>query len=30
MFPDDADVIKVQQAFYDPFEYLLLRHKEGD
>ncbi|MGV6806532.1 MAG: heterodisulfide reductase-related iron-sulfur binding cluster [bacterium] len=29
MFPDDADVKKVQQAFYDPFEYLWLRHK-GD
>jgi len=29
MYPDDADVIKVQQAFYDPFEYLFLRHKEG-
>ncbi len=29
MFPDDEDVKKVQQAFYDPFEYLMLRHKEG-
>jgi Fe-S oxidoreductase len=29
MFPDDPDVIKVQQAFYDPFEYLWLRHKGG-
>jgi Fe-S oxidoreductase len=29
MFPDDADVKKVQAAFYDPFEYLMLRHKEG-
>jgi glycerol-3-phosphate dehydrogenase subunit C len=29
MFPDDADVLKVQKAFYDPFEYLFLRHKEG-
>ncbi|MDG1446776.1 MAG: heterodisulfide reductase-related iron-sulfur binding cluster [Porticoccaceae bacterium] len=29
MFPDDPDVIKVQQAFYDPFEYLHLRHKAG-
>jgi Fe-S oxidoreductase len=28
MFPDDEDVKKVQQAFYDPFEYLMLRHKE--
>ena len=30
MFPDDPDVKKVQQAFYDPFEYLMLRHKEGN
>lgn len=29
MFPDDADVRKVKNAFYDPFEYLMLRHKEG-
>ncbi|MHB1292178.1 MAG: heterodisulfide reductase-related iron-sulfur binding cluster, partial [Sulfuricella sp.] len=29
MFPDDADVQKVKEAFYDPFEYLMLRHKEG-
>ncbi|MFO8024979.1 heterodisulfide reductase-related iron-sulfur binding cluster [Thiohalophilus sp.] len=29
MFPDDEQVKKVQQAFYDPFEYLMLRHKEG-
>jgi Fe-S oxidoreductase len=29
MFPDDADVSKVQQAFFDPFEYLALRHKAG-
>ena len=28
MFPDDADVIKVQQHIFDPFEYLMLRHKE--
>ncbi len=28
MFPDNTDVQKVQQAFYDPFEYLMLRHKE--
>lgn len=27
MFPDDADVIRVQQAIFDPFEYLMLRHK---
>ena len=29
MFPDDADVIKVQQAIFDPFEYLMLRHKHN-
>jgi len=29
MFPDDADVIKVQQAMFDPFEYLMLRNKGG-
>jgi len=29
MFPNDADVIKVQQAMFDPFEYLMLRHKAG-
>ncbi len=29
MFPDDEQVEKVRQAFYDPFEYLMLRHKEG-
>jgi Fe-S oxidoreductase len=29
MYPDDADVKKVQAAFFDPFEYLWLRHKEG-
>jgi Fe-S oxidoreductase len=28
MYPDDTDVIKVQQAMFDPFEYLVLRHKE--
>ena len=29
MFPDDADVLKVKKAFFDPFEYLMARHKEG-
>ena len=29
MFPDDPDVKKVQRAFFDPFEYLWLRHKAG-
>ncbi len=29
MFPDDPEVIKVRDAIYDPFEYLMLRHKFG-
>jgi len=29
LFPDDADVQKVAAAFYDPFEYLMQRHREG-
>jgi len=29
MLPHDADVQKVKAAMYDPFEYLMLRHKEG-
>ncbi len=29
MFADDAEVIKVRNAMFDPFEYLMLRHKEG-
>lgn len=29
MFPDDADVLKVRDAMFDPFEYLMLRHKAG-
>lgn len=29
MFPDDEDVKKVQAAFFDPFEYLMLRNKEN-
>ncbi|HEC18171.1 MAG TPA: Fe-S oxidoreductase [Gammaproteobacteria bacterium] len=29
MFPDDAEVQKVAQAIFDPFEYLMLRHKAG-
>ena len=29
MFQDDELTIKVQKAFFDPFEYLWLRHKEG-
>ncbi len=30
MYPDDADVQKVKAAFFDPFEYLFLRHREGE
>jgi Fe-S oxidoreductase len=29
MYPEDKDVLKVRDAIYDPFEYLMLRHKEG-
>jgi Fe-S oxidoreductase len=29
MFPDDPDVKAVQEAMYDPFEYLMLRHMDG-
>jgi len=29
MFPDDAEVAKVREAIFDPFEYLMLRHREG-
>ena len=29
MFPDDADVKAVAAAMFDPFEYLVLRHKDG-
>jgi glycerol-3-phosphate dehydrogenase subunit C len=29
MYPDDDDVISVQKAMFDPFEYLMLRHKDG-
>lgn len=29
MYPNDADVIKVKNAFYDPFEYLSQRKREG-
>ncbi len=30
MFPDDADVARVRDNIYDPFEYLMLRHKHGE
>jgi Fe-S oxidoreductase len=29
MFPDDADVQAVKARIFDPFEYLMLRHKDG-
>jgi Fe-S oxidoreductase len=29
MFPQDADVQLVKQRIFDPFEYLMLRHKAG-
>jgi Fe-S oxidoreductase len=29
MFPDDADVKAVAEAVYDPFEYFVLRQKDG-
>ena len=28
MFPDDEDVAAVAEAMFDPFEYLVLRHKD--
>jgi len=29
LFPDDQEVVKVSEAIFDPFEYLLQRHKGG-
>ncbi len=29
LFPEDEAVRKVKEAFYDPFEYLALRHRHG-
>ena len=29
MFPNDADVMAVKARIFDPFEYLMLRHKAG-
>ncbi len=29
MFPDDAEVARVREHIFDPFEYLMLRHREG-
>ena len=29
LFPDDEQVQKVSRAFFDPFEYLMIRHREN-
>ncbi|WP_295446526.1 heterodisulfide reductase-related iron-sulfur binding cluster [uncultured Thiodictyon sp.] len=29
LFPDDPDVQTVRRAMYDPFEYLMIRHRHG-
>ncbi len=29
MFPTDADVLRVQEAMFDPFEYFIARYKDG-
>ncbi len=29
LFPDDPRVLKIRDAIFDPFEYLMLRHKAG-
>ena len=29
MFPEDAQVQQVAQSIFDPFEYLMLRHRDG-
>ena len=29
LFPDDPDVQAVKEAMYDPFEYLMIRHRHG-
>jgi Fe-S oxidoreductase len=29
MYPDDADVVAVRDAMFDPFEYFVLRRKDG-
>ena len=29
MFPDDADVQRVRRSIFDPFEYLMRRHRAG-
>ena len=29
LFPNDADVLAVQAAMFDPFEYMVARHRDG-
>jgi glycerol-3-phosphate dehydrogenase subunit C len=29
LFPDDPEVLAVKEAMFDPFEYLVARHKDG-
>lgn len=29
LFPDDSDVQRVKEAMWDPFEYLMARHRDG-
>jgi Fe-S oxidoreductase len=29
LFPDDPQIAKIGEAFFDPFEYLMLRHRAG-
>ncbi len=29
MYPDDSEVVAVQKAMFDPFEYLMLRYRDG-
>ena len=29
LFPEDERVLRVAEAFFDPFEYLMLRHRDG-
>ena len=29
MYPDDADIVAVRDAMFDPFEYFVLRRKDG-
>ena len=30
MFPEREDLARVKEAIFDPFEYLMLRHRQGD